>query len=63
MKINAKAVLSLRVGGLSGREISASQGIFRNKVTDVILGADWDELRERSEVEVYALLFPSRGEQ
>ncbi len=67
-KINAKAVLGLRAEGLSGRAISVSQGISRNSVAVVIeaadrLGVDWDELRERPEAEVYALLFPGRGER
>lgn len=66
-KINAKAVLGLRAEGLSGRAISASQGISRNSIADVIEAADrfgsgWDELAQRSEDEVYALLFPGRGE-
>jgi transposase len=66
-KIKAKAVLSLRADGLSGRAISVSQGISRNSVADVFeaadrLGADWDDLRDRPEAEVYALLFPGRGE-
>lgn len=66
-KIKAKAVLRLRAEGLSGRAISVSQGISRNSVAAVIEAADrlsvgWDEVAERSEAEVYALLFPGRGE-
>ncbi len=66
-KIKTKIVLSLRAEGLSGRAIAASQGISRNSVANVLeaadrLGISWDELREKPEAEVYALLFPGRGE-
>ncbi|MGP5733043.1 IS21 family transposase [Arthrobacter rhombi] len=66
-KIKAKAVLGLRAEGLSGRAISASQGISRNSVAEVFeaadrLGTDWDDLALQGEAEVYALLFPGRGE-
>ncbi|EXF23881.1 integrase [Nesterenkonia sp. AN1] len=66
-KIKAKTILSLRAQGLSGRAISVSQGISRNSVAEVFeaadrLGVDWDQLHERPDAEVYALLFPGRGE-
>lgn len=66
-KIKAKTILSLRADGLSGRAIAASQGISRNSVAAVLeaadrLGLNWDEVRDRSEAEVYALVFPGRGE-
>ena len=53
--------------GLSGRAIAGSQGMSRKSVTAVLDAADragigWDEIAERSEGEVYALLFPGRGE-
>lgn len=66
-KIKAKLVLQLRAEGLSGRAIAASQGMSRKSITAVLeaaeaAGVDWDEVAERPEVEVYALLFPGRGE-
>lgn len=66
-KIKAKLVLQLRAEGLSGRAIAASQRISRNSVAAVLeaadaAGVDWDDIAERPEAEVYALLFPGRGE-
>ena len=66
-KIRARLVLQLRAEGLSGRAIAGSQGMSRKSVTAVLDAADragigWDEIAERSEGEVYALLFPGRGE-
>ena len=66
-KIKAKRVLQLRSDGLSGRAIAASQQISRNSVAAVLEAADaaglrWDDLADRSDVEVYSLVFPGRGE-
>lgn len=66
-KIRAKSVLRLRAEGLSGRAIASSQGMSRKSVTAVLEAADaagvgWDDVADRSDGEVYALLFPGRGE-
>ena len=66
-KIKAKLVLQLRAEGLSGRAIASSQGMSRKSITAVLDAADvagisWDDVAERPEDEVYALLFPGRGE-
>ena len=66
-KIRAKLVLQLRAEGLSGRAIAASQQMSRKSVTAVLDAADgagvaWDEIAGQSEAEVYARLFPGRGE-
>lgn len=66
-KIRAKLVLQLRAEGLSGRAIAASQGMSRKSITAVLEAADasdisWDDIKDRDEGEVYALLFPGRGE-
>ena len=66
-KIRAKLVLQLRAEGLSGRAIAASQGMARKSVTAVLDAADragigFDDVAQRSEAEVYVLLFPGRGE-
>src|SRR5699024_4934636 len=66
-KIRAKLVLELRAQGLSVRAIAAGQGISRNSIATVLEAADqagitWDDIAEQSENDVYALLFPGRGE-
>lgn len=66
-KIRAKLVLQLRAEGLSGRAIASSQAMSRKSITAVLEAADaaglgWDDVAERSEAEVYELLFPGRGE-
>ena len=66
-KIRAKLVLQLRAWGLSGRAISASQGMSRKSVTAVLEAADaagvgWDVIKDLPEGEVYSLVFPGRGE-
>lgn len=66
-KIRAKLVLQLRAEGLSGRAIAASQGMSRKSITAVLEAADaagvvWDDIADSSDREVYALLFPGRGE-
>ena len=66
-KIRAKLVLQLRAEGLSGRGIAASQQMSRKSVTAVFEAGDaaglgWDEVAQRSEAEVYGLVFPGRGE-
>ncbi|MDE8671057.1 IS21 family transposase [Pseudarthrobacter sp. H3Y2-7] len=66
-KIRAKLVLQLRAEGLSGRAIAASQGMSRKSITAVLEAADaagvvWDEIAESTDREVYARLFPGRGE-
>ena len=66
-KIRAKLVLQLRAEDLSGRAIAASQSMSRKSITAVLEAADaagvgWDDIADRSDGEVYALLFPGRGE-
>lgn len=63
----AKRVLCLRAEGLSGRAIAASQAVAGKSATAVIeaahrLGEGWDDVAERDDAEVYALLLPDRGE-
>ena len=65
-KIKAKLVLRLRADGLSGRQI-ALQGMSRHSVAAVIDAADregvsWDDVADLDEQDVYARLFPGRGE-
>ena len=67
-KIQAKLVLRLHVQGLSGRAIARSQGMSRRSVADVLYaakaaGIGWDDVANRPDDEVYALLFPGRGER
>ena len=66
-RIKTKLILKLRADGLSGRAISTSGGASRRSVSGVLEGAEqrhisWDEVREKTENEVYALLFPGRGD-
>nr|WP_256378845.1 IS21 family transposase [Dietzia sp. UCD-THP] len=66
-KIRAKLVLQLRAEGLSGRAIAASQGMSRKSIAAVLEAADatetsWDDVAELSDEQVYARLFPGRGE-
>ena len=66
-KIKAKLVLQLRAEGLSGRAIATSQAMSRKSITAVLDAADaagvgWDDVADLGEGEVYALLFPGRGE-
>ena len=66
-KIRAKLVLQLRAEGLSGRAIGASQGMSRKSITAVLEAADaagvvWDDIADSTDREVYARLFPGRGE-
>jgi transposase len=65
-KMKAKLVLRLRADGLSGRQI-ALQGMSRHSVAAVIDAADregvsWDDVADLDEQDVYARLFPGRGE-
>lgn len=67
-KIQAKLVLRLHGQGLSGRAIARSQGMSRRSVADVLdaakaAGIGWDDVASRPDDEVYALLFPGRGER
>ena len=67
-KIQAKLVLRLHAQGLSGRAIARSQGMSRRSVSDVLdaaraVGVGWDDVRRQDRREVYALLFPGRGER
>ena len=66
-KIQAKLVLRLHGQGLSGRAISRSQGMSRRSVADVLdaakaVGIGGDDVAGKTDGEVYALLFPGRGE-
>lgn len=54
--------------GVSGRAIARSQGMSRRSVADVLYaakaaGIGWDDVANRPDDEVYALLFPGRGER
>ena len=65
-KIQAKLVLRLHGQGLSGRAIARSQGMSRRSVADVLdaakaAGIGWDDVANRPDDEVYALLFPDAG--
>ncbi|WP_298868433.1 IS21 family transposase [uncultured Microbacterium sp.] len=65
-KIKAKLVLRLRTEGFTGRQIAA-QGMSRTSVAMVLDAADregigWDDVAELGEADVYARLFPGRGE-
>jgi len=65
-KIKAKLVLRLRAEGFTGRQIAA-QGMSRTSMAAVIDAADrggigWDDVAELEEADVYARLFPGRGE-
>lgn len=65
-KIKAKLVLRLRAEGFTGRQIAA-QGMSRTSVAAVIEAADregigWDDVADLDDAEVYARLFPGRGE-
>lgn len=65
-KIKAKLVLRLRAEGLTGRQIAA-QGMSRTSVAMVLDTADregigWDDIADLDEADVYARLFPGRGE-
>ena len=67
-KIQAKRVLRLHAQGLSGRAIARSQGMSRRSVPDVLdaaraVGVGWDDVAGKTDGEVYALLFPGRGER
>ena len=67
-KIQAKLVLRLHAQGLSGRAIARSQGMSRRSVSDVLdaaraVGVGWDDVTGKTDGEVYALLFPGRGER
>ncbi len=66
-RIPAKRILRLRAQGLSGRAIATSQRVARKSVAAVTeaadrLGISWDEVADRDDGDVYALLFPGRGE-
>ncbi|SJN44943.1 Mobile element protein [Microbacterium esteraromaticum] len=65
-RIKAKLVLRLRAEGFSSRQIAA-QGMSRHSVAAVLDAADregigWDEVADLEEADVYARLFPGRGE-
>lgn len=67
-KIQAKLVLRLHGQGLSGRAVARSRGMSRRSVADVLdaakaAGIGWDDVANRPDDEVYALLFPGRGER
>ena len=66
-KIKSKLILELRSQGQSGRAIAAAHGISRNSIAQVFEAADreglsYDDIAEVPEAEVYARLFPGRGE-
>ena len=66
-RINAALVLQLRAEGMTGRAIALAQGMSRKSVLAVFDAADKagigrDGHAGRSGAEVYALLFPGRGE-
>ncbi|PST46878.1 IS21 family transposase [Bifidobacterium callitrichos] len=67
-RIKARLVLRLRDQGLSRRAIASSQGMSMHSVMSVFdeadrLGIGWTDVEGKTDDEVYALLFPGRGEQ
>ena len=67
-RIKAKAVLRLDGQGLSGRAMAGSLGIAGQSVSGTpgaakTAGVGWDDVADRPDDEVYALLFPGRGER
>lgn len=67
-RIRARLVLRLRGQGLSRRAIASSQGMLMHSVMSVFdeadrLGIGWPDVEGKTDDEVYALLFPGRGEQ
>ena len=67
-RIKAKAVLRLDGQGLSGRAMAGSLGIAGLSVSGTpgaakTAGVGWDGVADRPDGEVYALLFPGRGER
>lgn len=66
-RIQAKRVLELRAEGMTGRAIALAQGMSRKSVLAVFDAADkvgigGSGLADRSDAELYALLFPGRGD-
>lgn len=66
-RIRAKLVLRLRGQGLSRRAIASSQGMSMHSVMSVFdeadrLGIEWADVEAKGDDEVYAMLFPGRGE-
>ncbi|RFA11749.1 IS21 family transposase, partial [Subtercola boreus] len=66
-RIKTKLVLELRAQGLTGRMIASAQGVSRNSIAAVFAaadraGIDWDAIAGKTDAEVYALVFPGRGE-
>ena len=67
-RIKAKAVLRLDGQGLSGRAMARSLGIAGQSVSGTpgaakTAGVGWDDVADRPDDGVYALLFPGRGER
>lgn len=67
-RIKVKAVLRLDGRGLSGRAMAGSLGIAGLSVSGTpgvakTAGVGWDDVADRPDGEVYALLFPGRGER
>jgi len=66
-RIQAKRVLELRAEGMTGRAIALTQGMSRKSVLAVFAAADnagisGDDHVSHSDAELYALLFPGRGD-
>ena len=66
-RIKTKLVLELRAQGVTGRMIAHTHGMSRNSVAAVFSAADragivWDSITDKTDAEVYALVFPGRGE-
>lgn len=65
-RIKAKLVLRLREQGLSRNAIAVGYGMSKHSVIDVFDAADrlnvsYDGVEDKTDDEVYALLFPGRG--
>ena len=65
-RIKAKLVLRLRDQGLSRNAIAMGYGMSKHSVIDVFdaaarFGVSYGDVEERSDDEVYAMLFPGRG--
>ena len=65
-RIKAKLVLRLRYQGLSRNAIAVGYGMSKHSVIDVFdaadrLGVSYRDVEEKTDGEVYAMLFPGRG--
>lgn len=67
IRFKTKLILRLRDEGLSGRSIAVLQSMSWRSIVAVVDAADragisWDDIAEKSDAEVYNLVFPGRGQ-